>query len=225
MNYRSAYEKDGYVVVPGLYEASEMLRWKKVIQEALQAERFNDPSGVRVWMANQFVPGLLDAMVGPKISPILHDILGPDVEFLSAKAVFKNGATRFASPWHQDWFYWSGSTKLSVWIAMDDARIDNGCLKIIPATHHKIFDKVKTQEKIGFDNRISDEDLAGLPVVSLECKRGDAVFFHDLLVHASHPNVSGGDRWSFISTYRNSSIEDDSKIWSSSVLLGGRGRG
>ena len=34
--------------------------------------------------------------------------------------IFKNHQIGFESPWHQDWHYWHGSHKLSVWIATGD---------------------------------------------------------------------------------------------------------
>ena len=49
--------------------------------------------------------------------------------------VFKNEAMTFASPWHQDWSYWYGAHKLSIWVALDDATVENGCLKLFPGSH------------------------------------------------------------------------------------------
>ena len=43
--------------------------------------------------------------------------MGGDVAFLSAKVVLKDSRVDFPSPWHQDWHYWLGSEKTSVWIA------------------------------------------------------------------------------------------------------------
>ena len=50
--------------------------------------------------------------------------------------------------------------------------------------------------------------------VSAPCDPGDAVFFHDLTLHASHPNVSGQDRYAWIVTYRNAAEEDLTYDWS-----------
>jgi len=215
------FKRDGFVIASGLYDAEEMLRWKQAIQDFLgdEVEAVSD-TGVRVWMVEVFPPALIDSMRDEKVTPILKQLIGPSVEFLSAKAVFKNAATSFPSPWHQDWYYWKGPSKLSVWIALDDATPENGCLKFIPGTHKKQMPN-RLWEGARFGNRIDDEHLEGLPVQTVSCKRGDAVFFHDLAVHSSHPNVNGQDRWSMISTYRDASVKDDSAVWKSSMVLCG----
>ena len=213
-----AYRRDGFVVAKGLYAPDTMLRWKRIMSELIAAEPRNT-TGVRVWMADAMHPELRDAMKDDRVTPILHQLVGPAVEFLSAKAVFKNAATSFASPWHQDWFYWEGATKVSVWIALDDATVANGCLKFVPGSHKQVFARRTVKESVGFDHRITDEDLADWPQVTVAAARGDAVFFHDLAVHSSHPNTAGTDRWSLISTYRDASVPDPSKVWKTSMPL------
>ncbi len=217
-----AFTQDGYVIVPGLYSGDEMLNWKRQIQAALAQLPVRPRSGVQVWKVDEFPAGLLGAMADEKVTPILQQLIGPDVEFLSAKTVFKDGATSFATPWHQDWHYWHGPAKLSVWIALDDALPENGCLRFVPGSHRMTFSNQRGTHDEGFDNRISDEQLAGLPMVDVAARRGDAVFFHDLMVHASYPNTVARDRWSFISTYRNAAIADSSKVWNQSLILCGQ---
>jgi len=214
-----AYRRDGYVVVPDLYPAETMLAWKRRLAELVAPEQHMLKGGVRVWMSDQLPPDLLAAMGDERVVPVLRQIVGPDVAFLSAKVVFKNGVTRFASPWHQDRFYWHGSEKISVWIALDDATRDNGCLMVIPGTHRKIFTEQRVQTDTGFDMRIADEDVKGFGVETLPVKRGGAVFFSDLCVHASHPNSAGADRWALITTYRNAAVSDDSTVWKTSVVV------
>lgn len=218
---KQAYDRDGYIIIPGLYTAEQMLQWKQALQAALKAEHFKDPSGVRVWLDRTLPQPVMSAMSDPHVVNILQCLIGPDIEFLSAKAVFKDGKTSFGSPWHQDWFYWEGSTKISVWIALDDATVDNGCLTVAPGTHTRVFAK-QVVGGAGFINRVKDEDLAACKTLSAPIRRGDAIFFHDLLVHGSNANTVGGDRWSLISTYRSGMVPDTSKVWNSSLLIRGR---
>ena len=230
------YHRDGYLIVQGLYTGEQMLAWKQLLQDVLQAEakaaghdKWNMAftSGVRVWNTQQMHPTLREAMRDEHVTPILQQIIGPDVEFLSGKAVFKNATTDFASPWHQDWFYWEGATKTSVWIALDDATPENGCLMFIAGTHKKVFPKTVFNGN-AFVNRVDDKHLEGLPRATIEVKRGDAVFFHDLAMHSSHPNTAKKDRWSFISTYRNAGVKDEgaadgvNELWKKPLLLCGR---
>ncbi len=215
------YHRDGFLVVPKLYEPETMLEWKRRVLALLEAEKFADKSGVRVFWENTLPDYFRAAMSDERAVPILKQLIGPDVEFLSVKAVFKNDSTRFQSPWHQDWFYWHGANKTSAWIALDDARVENGALMMIPGTHHGPM-KMKHTEGNAFVFQIADEELEGLPVRTLEIGRGGAVFFSDLAVHSSHPNSTGKDRWAFISTYRDGSVKDDSLVWKSSLVVSGK---
>jgi ectoine hydroxylase-related dioxygenase (phytanoyl-CoA dioxygenase family) len=216
------YHEEGYLVVPGLYEAEEIVDWKERIISRLRKEgNLDDPTGVRVWMVGELGEWLRAQMLEHQVVAILKCLIAPNVEFLSVKAVFKNSETRFGSPWHHDWFYWRGSNKISVWIALDDVTPENGCLKVVPGSHRNVYEVVKVKEAIGFQNRVEESSFADLPPVALPVERGGAVFFHDRLLHASYPNTAGADRWSLISTYRNAEEKDESTVWKTSIRVRG----
>lgn len=181
----------------------------------------NEPSGVRVWMADAMDPVTQREVTNQRLLACLQQLIGPHVEFLSVKAVFKDHDTDFASPWHQDWFYWQGATKISAWIALDDAVPENGCLQIVPGSHRRVFEKKEVDDGKGFGHRVDEQDLAGLSVETVPVQRGDTIFFHDLAMHGSHPNTSGTDRWSAIATYRDGSQLDSSTVWKASIVMSG----
>ena len=92
------------------------------ILEAVKAETGTGTvagHGVHVGLAAQS-PVFQTAVGDARILDILEGILAPDIEFLSDKFVFKSEAMTFASPWHQDWHYWHGAHKLSIWVALDE---------------------------------------------------------------------------------------------------------
>ncbi len=217
------YQRDGYVVVQNLFDEAAVLAWKAILKARMAEEgKLDEPSGVRVWMADSMDPYTRDSVQDAKVVAILQQLLGPHVEFLSVKAVFKNAQTTFNSPWHQDWFYWQGSNKISIWIALDDATPENGCLRLVPGSQHQVFNMATVEDVHGFNRRVTDEDLQGWPIETVPVRRGDAVFFHDLALHGSCPNSSGKERWSAIATYRDASQKDDSTVWSTAVVLSGQ---
>lgn len=219
---KEAYDRDGYVCVRGLYTEAEAAAWKQDVVARLQAAGcIDDPSGVYVWMSDTLDDYELQRMRDDRVVNVLKQIIGGNVEFLSVKAVFKNASATFNSPWHQDWHYWGGATKMSAWIALDDATPENGCLQVMPGSHKEVRKMGAAPEGDAFAHQTSEENLPDLPIITLEAKRGDAIFFHDLLMHSSHPNTSGRDRWAFISTYRDASVKDTSDLWKSSVVVSG----
>lgn len=214
------YQRDGYVIVPDLISAADAITWKETLVARLIEEgKINEPSGVRVWMADRMDAVTAAHLRSPKTVAILQQLLGPAIEFLSYKAVFKNGQTTFNSPWHQDWWYWRGSNKISIWIALDDATEENGCLRLVPGSQTQIFTERHIDDGKGFGNRLTDEDMAGMRIITAPVPRGGAVFFHDLTLHGSCPNINGQDRWSVIPTYRNAAEPDESTVWQQSLRL------
>jgi phytanoyl-CoA hydroxylase len=224
-NAGEAFDRDGFVVVKQHYSRPTMLDWKQRIVQLLEEQGGADGnnSGVHVWLADGLDAFFEEQMRDSSIVAMLQQIIGPDIEFLSAKTVFKNTSTTFGSPWHQDWHYWRGTNKVSIWIALDDATPENGCLKMIPASHRKLFKlQQEQQHETGFTWRTGSEEVADLPEVTLAADRGDIIFFHDQTLHSSFPNTSGADRWSLISTYRDASVHDDSTVWQQPMLVSGQ---
>ena len=219
----SNFDCDGYVVIRGLYTPNLMTAWKdRIIRILADQGAIKSPTGVKVWMAEALNPYFHQALTSPPLLPVLQQIIGPDIEFLSVKPVFKNATTTFASPWHQDWFYWRGSHKVSAWIALDPTDQSNGCLKVIPGSHRAVATMIKVKDGKGFGNRMPDEAIVEEEAVSIEVEPGDIVIFHDLLQHASHPNTARADRWALIPTYRDGSQPDNATIWKRPFLVSGR---
>lgn len=217
---KSQFEQDGFVVLPSLFPPETMREWKSRIIEKLKGEDWDkNPTGVRVWMIEDLDSYFLEGLTGSQLTDPIKEVLGGPIEFLSVKPVYKNGDTTFGSPWHQDWWYWNGSHKVSVWIALDRATPANGCLKMIPGSHREVLERDPAEEGSGFNKRIDESRLPEGQVVSLEVNAGDAVLFHDLTLHASHPNTDRTDRWSFIATYREAEVPDDSTVWKRALLV------
>lgn len=213
----AAFHKNGYYLLRSVFTPDEMNACKQAAKEAVENQV--GPSGVHVWMCDVIPPLFERIACDERLAGVLRQLIGPAVEFLSAKPVFKSGRITFASPWHQDYAYWGGATKYSVWIALEDATPENGCLRVIPGSHVKFFEHAHVKDVNGFGNRIAEGRLDGWATLTVPMHTGDALVFHDRLIHSSHPNTSGCDRWSFIPTYRDASVPDESTVWKTSKVL------
>ena len=106
-------------------------------------------------------------------------------------------------PWHQDGEYWpiSPLKTCSVWLAIDDATIDNGCMRYIPGSHKEcklfphredlrndlVLNQVTEEAYFDADTARNDELLAG------------QFSLHDVfLIHGSQPNRSANPRAAFV---------------------------
>ncbi|MBA3708512.1 MAG: phytanoyl-CoA dioxygenase family protein [Planctomycetes bacterium] len=218
-SHASAFARDGYVIVEDLFTRAEMEQAKRECQRVLAAKGHasdgnnadrtkNQDNGVNVGLAGH--SDVIRSLHGDaRIVDILADIIGPNIEFWSDKAVYKSAVVDYGSPWHQDWPYWRGAHKYSVWMALDDATPENGCLKLVPGTHASLLTHGwNDAEGIGFWNRMRPEDVDEGKAVVASIRAGSVIVFHDLALHSSFPNTSGKDRWCIISTYRDGSADD-----------------
>lgn len=214
---RDDFEMTGFAVVPNLFTREEVQGLKAECIEILDSYKKETGSvaghGVHVGLAARS-PVFQEAVVDERLLDILSEILAPDIEFLSDKVVFKSDSMTFASPWHQDWSYWYGAHKYSIWVALDDATVENGCLKLFPGSHKSAIEHDgDASDGHGFGNRLRPDAVDESLAVTAEIEAGGAVFFHDLTLHSSHPNVSGEERWVWIPTYRDAKAEDNDYPW------------
>jgi phytanoyl-CoA hydroxylase len=214
-----SFARDGFAIVPNLFRREEVKVFKEDIQKILQEvkqesegedspKKHVDDTGVYVGLAAR--SGLFrQAVSDERLLDILEAILGPNVEFLSDKVVFKDTERHVASPWHQDWPYWEGTHKISVWVALDDATPENGCLKLLPGSHlGSVIHDGDRSDGSGFGHRIRPETVEESAAISAPVEAGGAVFFHDLTMHASHPNTERRERWTWVPTFRDAQGED-----------------
>ena len=121
--------------------------------------------------------------------------------------IMKDARVGGAWTWHQDYGYWYQNGVLfplltSVFIAVDPATRENGCLQVIPDSHELgRIDHVLTGDQAGADMDRVEEVLKRLPLVHVEMAPGDALFFHPNLLHRSDQNLSDKPRWSMICCY------------------------
>jgi phytanoyl-CoA hydroxylase len=125
------FDTDGFTIRRGLFTEQEVTGFKQEICRLLETHEAH--GGVFVGLAaNSLV--FRELAGDTRLLDELETILGPNIEFLSDKVVLKSAATDYGSPWHQDWPYWKGIHKVSVWIALDPATPENGCLKLLPGS-------------------------------------------------------------------------------------------
>ena len=138
--------------------------------------------------------------------PICHDIMigliGDNVSIFRAMFLNKPSKKSTILPWHQEigpaqrWRI-NTHTIYSVWTALDDSTIENGCLQVIPgshkwgALHDDHFATEEDKEKYDFDGN----------KVYLEMKAGQSVLLHNLLFHQSETNCTDKARRAFSVAY------------------------
>jgi phytanoyl-CoA hydroxylase len=220
---KAQFDERGFIVLEGLFshqEVAELKAEKEKVLEAVKQQKGEDSvkHGVYVGMTIAS-PMFKRAAAKPTLVAALKEVIGEQVVFLSDKVVFKDSKVDYGSPWHQDYPYWKGSHKYSVWIALDDAFQENGCLRVVPGSHKLgAVQHGGETDGNGFDNRLTADSIDPAQVVDLPAERGTAIIFHDLLFHSSYPNKSGADRVALISTYKDGTQEDPDYPWAKAAF-------
>lgn len=126
---------------------------------------------------------------GGRLRTVVDALLGSDPILFQEMALVKPPFVGSEKPWHQDNAYFSVAPLdaiLGVWIALDDAGVENGCMHVIPGAHRE----GAVRHHHGIDCEI---DPALLPVeraVPVPVPAGGAMFFYGMLPHETPPNRS-----------------------------------
>lgn len=132
------------------------------------------------------------ALSHPRVVDVLTQVIGPNVK-AAQSMLFIKAEGRPGQPWHQDEFFIPTRDRslTAVWIALDDATVENGCLWVIPGSHRRgVLYPDRDQEDPRFDCSIEAYDFPydEGDAVPVEVPAGSAVIFNGYLLHRSLPN-------------------------------------
>ncbi|CAN0140823.1 unnamed protein product, partial [Phaeothamnion confervicola] len=181
---------------------------------ALPHVPWEGPGGVDI--AREF----FDYVSDPGLLDVIEQIIGPDI-VLWASAVFcKPATTGLEVPWHQDGQYWPIRPRatVTVWIALDDVCVDNGCMRVIPGSHRlgEFSHEVSEREDLVLNNVLNDARICLEQARNIELEAGQ-VSLHDVeLVHGSQANTSGRRRAGYAIRYMPST-----SLYDRSLAMGG----
>ena len=73
----------------------------------------------------------------PEILDMVEQVIGGDIALWNSSFFAKPAKVGTRTPWHQDGEYWPirPLETCTVWIAIDPATPDNGCLRVVPGSH------------------------------------------------------------------------------------------
>ena len=160
LEQRAHYDEIGFIMLRGFADERRCDRMlERVVEIArLQASGERDVPGFVLPEANLARPcgrtrgaRLEDLQAAPRPGvrgvrrraarslDLLVDLIGPTLDCFLSQFIFKNPGA-WGQPWHQDCFYFPFDPPrpiVGVWLAVTEATLENGCLHVLPGSHHE----------------------------------------------------------------------------------------
>ena len=222
---KAFWADNGYLIVENVLSQEEVERLRQAVTELeTHAEHlsetsdrfkfkvFGDGGGKRVqsiaepheaggeWMALARHQRILDVVEG---------LLGPNIQLYYSMLMMKPPREGFQAPWHQDFafFVHDRADLLACMVAIDDATIENGCLRVVPGSHKlglvNHFKDGRFTEVVQGDTSAFDDPARQR---ALPAKAGSLILWHSLTLHSSQPNRSEHPRRAIVLEYKNPEV-------------------
>lgn len=216
LRHRQELDDVGYTVVESLFTATEMSDLAKLIEEHQRrhTERLAAQGGTSgISRAEEITftdhlaesdPGIMAFVKRPEFVDITTALLGPDTDLYWNQSVYKAGHGTKEFPWHQDDGYTEvePSPYLTLWLAVNDVTIENGCVWFLPGSH-KNGVVPHEETPIGKSCYSLDDPYQGVPA---PLAAGSVAVFWSRTMHKSGLNVSNGMRKAFVIQYSHAGL-------------------
>ena len=228
---KQAWDAQGYFIIKGYAGASLLQRMETGVRELIRRTEGGDsilPAFIqtedriaadtrrledrvsKIFRIHREIPVFHEFASDPRLSDLLADLLGPDIDCFLSQFIFKLPGA-LGQPWHQDAFYFhfDRGPQVGVWLAVTEANPDNGPLSILPASHnepvHEAVPDQREHANLGYVE-IVDHDTSMEETVLMD--PGDLLIFHSHLMHRSTDNASDQMRAAMVYHFASAATRD-----------------
>ncbi len=215
------YHKEGFVVPAFRLSDEQVLRLRAALDGVIAANPQTRPEQlVSVHTADRGAEGVrgdeafLELARRREVLDLVEQLIGPDLILWGCQAFCKPAGDGMEVPWHQDGHYWpiKPLATCTVWIAIDDSVVENGCLRVIPRSHrgqalhsHLVEDRTD----VVLNQRVEDAFFDASTAVDVELEAGQMSLHDVYLIHGSNPNRSPRRRAGLAIRYMPATSEFD----------------
>jgi Phytanoyl-CoA dioxygenase (PhyH) len=191
---RERFAEDGYAIFPSLLdtalvaEAGDHVTWLQRKHPDLRPEQLHH------WLMWDD-PFWLRLLADDRLLDIVEGFLGPDIALFASHYICKPGGDGLPVLWHQDGHYWplDPMEVITVWLAVDDAGRENGCMRVIPGSHRerKLHPHLREEDRANvLSSRLEAAAVDESRAVDVEIPAGGISVHDPFLIHGSNPNHS-----------------------------------
>ena len=195
---RTEWERNGFLTHLRIHDAAENARVRAQF-DALEAVEGQEKCQIGLVDRHWDQPFIWEIAAHPRILDAVEEVMGPDIMLLATHFFCKyprgEGEPEKFVAWHQDVTYWGlePAFAITAWYAVDDADVENGCMRALPGTHDCIREHGKSETignllSINQAVPVSAEEEAR--AVDMPLRAGEISLHHGTLIHGSNPNRS-----------------------------------
>ena len=189
-----AFNRDGYIKGLRVFSSEEMTEHRRYFDDLLAKVMATGKDSYSISTAHLTYGRVYDLLTHPRIVLHVKDILGDNVIGWGSHYFCKMPHDGKRVSWHQDASFWpmSPSKTVTVWLAIDDADIENACMRFVPGSHHHghlTYHLSEDSENNVLNQTVTNADQFGDPVDD-ELQAGEMSMHTDLLLHGSEANDS-----------------------------------
>ena len=162
----------------------------------------------------------LEAARDPEVLDLVQHLIGPDIILWGCQVFCKPGGDGMEAPMHQDGQYWPirPLATCTVWIAIDPSKIENGCLRVISASHkdQRLYDHARSdRDGIVLDQEVVADQYDADKSRDIELEAGQMSLHDVYLIHGSNANNSDKRRAGLALRYMPTTSHFDHEIYKS----------
>jgi ectoine hydroxylase-related dioxygenase (phytanoyl-CoA dioxygenase family) len=205
------FRKDGYHLHKKQLFAPEKLdRLETIFDEHLaeKGEKLSDELDTPHFRDSR----LLEYLLSDEVLDLVEPLVGPDIALWTSHFISKDPFTGRATPWHEDSAYWEGRLSaydriVTVWLALGPSNRENGCMRVIPGTHHHGFSEYRPTDKTEQTFHAEIVDVQEEKAVDFELARGECSLHDGRIVHGAKPNTGSVRRTGYTMRYFPASVK------------------
>ncbi|MFM8287224.1 MAG: phytanoyl-CoA dioxygenase family protein [Planctomycetaceae bacterium] len=192
------FNRDGYVRGLRIFSAAEIGEIRSYFDALLARVLAAGGDSYSISTAHAKYGRVFDLLCHPRIVACVRDLLGENVIGWGSHFFCKMPKDGKAVAWHQDASYWplSPSKAVTVWLAIDDADVENACMRFIAGSHHHghlTYRESNPGEHNVLNQTIDNPQQFGAAIDDI-LQAGEISIHSDLLLHGSEANESNRRR-------------------------------
>ena len=188
------FNRDGYLTGLRIFDADEIAGIRRYFDELLARTLAAGGDSYSISTAHLRYGRVYDLLTDRRIVSYVKDLLGEDVIGWGSHFFCKLPGDGKRVSWHQDASYWplTPSKAVTVWLAIDDASVENACVRFLPGSHwfgHLTYTLTENDDSNVLNQTVAGAERFGAPFDN-RLDAGEISIHSDLLVHGSEPNGS-----------------------------------